>query len=297
MIRIGWRRRSSPLPLRSGAPAQAPLWVAALVAYLGVLGGAGLVALSDIARDTQISRRDTITLQLPPDASTARLNTVLALLRQTPGIAGARLVEPAETNRLVAPWFGPSTAIDRLPVPRIIDLRVDGAAAPPDLTDLRNKLASIAPGAVLEEDAAPVADLRSTAARLAGTIGVVIAAAFLVTIRATASAATTGVLVHRERIELLHRLGADDTYIAGQLQTSAVQAALLGACGGAAAAGLSILAIGGAGQAFQLPIPAGTGGLADWRAWAILAGAVILIGVTAMLTARLVVLRRLARLP
>src|SRR5262249_57329677 len=119
---------------------------------------------------------------------------------------------------------------------------------------------SIAPGAVLEEDVAPLADLRSTAARLAGTIGVVIAAAFLVTIRAIASAATTGLLVHRERIELLHRLGAYDTYIAGQLQTSAPHAALLGACGGAAAAGLSILAIGGAGQGVPLPIPAGTGG-------------------------------------
>lgn len=297
MIRIGWRSGSSRLPLRSGAPAQALLLVAALAVYLGVLGGAGLVALGDIARDVQISATGAMTLQLPPDASTARLNTVLALLRQTPGLVGVRLLEPAEANRLVAPWFGSSTAIDRLPVPRIIDLRADGTAAPPDLTDLRNKLASIAPGAVLEEDVAPLADLRSTAARLAGTIGVVIAAAFLVTIRATASAATTGLLVHRERIELLHRLGAYDTYIAGQLQTSALQAALLGACGGAAAAGLSILAIGGAGQAFQLPIPTGTGGLGDWRVWAILAGAVILIGVTAMLTARLVVLRRLARLP
>src|SRR5260370_15973743 len=55
-------------------------------------------------------------MQPPAEPSAARTEMALAVLRQTPGIAGARLVDPAETKRLLEPWLGPSVPLDQLPL-------------------------------------------------------------------------------------------------------------------------------------------------------------------------------------
>ncbi len=85
-----------------------PVIVAVLV-YLAGLGGIGLIVLDDALRAFPEHALET-TLKavpgVPAEASNARLETVLALLRQTPGIQSVHLLEPAETARLLEPWLG-----------------------------------------------------------------------------------------------------------------------------------------------------------------------------------------------
>ena len=66
------------------------------------------------------------------------MQTVLALLRQTPGFASVRSLEPAETARLLEPWLGASAKIDELPVPRLVDLQL-GRDGTPDIAALRRQ--------------------------------------------------------------------------------------------------------------------------------------------------------------
>ena len=81
--------------------------------------------LSDDLREWQRSLDNSWTLQIPAEISAARIETILALLRQTAGIRGARLLEPAETAKLLEPWLGPAAATATLPVPRLVDVQVD----------------------------------------------------------------------------------------------------------------------------------------------------------------------------
>lgn len=296
MIRMPFPTERPRLPLARRASAWFLPWVAALSVYLAALGGIGLLALGDSMRGWDASLAHKATLQVPADASAARLNTALALLRQTRGIIEARLLDPAETARLVEPWFGRSVAVDRLPVPRLIDLRVDGASMA-DFADLRQKLASIMPDAVLDEHGLLLDQWRSAATRTTAAIAAMLAAVLLITLWSAAAAARAGLLLDRPRVELLQLLGAIDADIARPFQASALWLGLLGGAGGALAAMLTLVAVGGIGRASSLGSPLPAGGIADWRVWAILLGTTITAGLVAMAAARLTVLRRLARMP
>jgi hypothetical protein len=146
-----WLRRPR-LDISSGAQPQILLLcaIAALIAYVAAMMGIGLLGLSDMLGEANRLQAGSLTLQLPADTSAARTEMALAVLRQTPGVAGARLVDPTETKRLLEPWLGPSVPLDQLPVPRLVDLRVAADAAI-DFAALRQKLTAVAPGAELDE--------------------------------------------------------------------------------------------------------------------------------------------------
>jgi cell division transport system permease protein len=228
-----------------------------------------------------------LTLQLPADTSAARTEMALAVLRQTPGITGAHLVDPTETKRLLEPWLGPAVPLDQLPVPRLVDLRIDPNAAI-DFAALRQKLTSVAPGAELEERPTELdsrrADLRRASAVLAFGL-------FLIAVLSVKSLliAIWGHLArHQQVIELLHRLGADDGDIAAPSQRHALLLGLLGGAGGALAGALTSLAFGGAALSLRFD---------DWRFWVVTIGVALTPGLIAMAAARVMVLRRLARMP
>jgi cell division transport system permease protein len=268
-------------------------WVLALIGYLATIGGLALVLISDDLREWNRSLGTSLTLQIPADASAARLDTVLALLRQTAGIRGVRLLEPAETARLLEPWLGPAAAIDTLPVPRLIDLRIDPDTAI-DFADLRQKLSSIVPGAQLDDHRQWLGNFRGAAIRLESLIAVAMAAIVVLAIALTVSLTHTGLALHGETVELLHLIGAEDADIARPFQADALRRGLLGGAIGAATALVTVLA---AVSAMPLHAMTGAGGFADWRLWAVAIIVALVTGLIAMVAARLTALRRLALMP
>ena len=137
---IGYRFASarSGLPLGPDESARFLPWILALIVYLAGLGGVGLIVIDDTLSATRQALATSLTLQVPAETSKARLDTVLALLRQTAGIEGVHLLELAETARLLEPWLGPAVPLDELPVPRLIDLRRDPKGGL-DLAALRDR--------------------------------------------------------------------------------------------------------------------------------------------------------------
>ena len=295
MIRIPFFANRAHLQLRCYASARLLPCVAALSVYLAALAGVGLIAVRDKLHGWDDSLAGTMTLQVPADTSTARLDTVVALLKQTHGIVGVRVLEPAETTRLVEPWLGGSVAIDRLPLPRVIDLHIDGSAVV-DLTDLRQKLALIVPDARLEAYGALLVELRGAAVRLTSAFAAVLGVAFLVMVLSAVFSARTGLLLRRDMIELLHLLGAEDGHIARQFEAQAMQLGLIGGGAGAIATALTILTLASTGRVSQLAAPIPVDGIADWRVWVVLMAAAIASGAVAMAAARVTVLRGLARM-
>src|SRR5438105_4414169 len=89
------------LPLGRDESASFLPWIFALMAYVAGLAGVGLIGAGEPPDAPSLAT--SLTLQVPAEASEARLQTVLALLQQTPGIASAHLLDRAETARLLEP--------------------------------------------------------------------------------------------------------------------------------------------------------------------------------------------------
>jgi cell division transport system permease protein len=296
MIRLPFRAPRFDLLRGSDDAGRLLPWIVGLMAYLAAVGGIGLILLDDALRAWERPLSSLMTVQLPADISAARIEVVLASLRQTPGVVSAHLLDAAETGRLLEPWLGPSVPLDRLPLPRLVDLQIDPAAAI-DFTALRQKLTSVAPGATLDESRPGFDAWRRAASRIEiGLAAVVVALAFL-TVLSVVLIVHAGLAVHRNLVELLHLLGAADGDVARQFQVQALRHGLLGGAVGAGAAALTLLGLWGAAWSTPLPLPPTARGLADWRAWAVLAGIVPVVGILSMAAARITVLRRLARLP
>ncbi len=283
------------LPLGRDASGRFLPWIIALMVYLAGLGGIALLLLGGMLGEWDRALAGSLTVQVPADTSAARLEVITALLRQTPGVVEARLLDGAATAKLVEPWLGPSVAVERLPLPRLFDVRIDPSAAV-DLAGLRRKLASVAPEAQLDDHRLALLRLRGFAVELQRLIVAgmgVVAGLLVLTVVFTAR---TGLAVHQPVIELLHLLGAPDRYIARQFQRHALWLGLRGGLIGAAAAAVTVIVLGRAGSGLDLPLPVAAGGGFDWRRWGLLVLAAAAAGLVAMVTARLTILRRLARM-
>jgi len=264
--------------------------MAALLAYLAAFGGFVLVLLGDDIRDWNVSLSNSLTLQLPAETSSARLEMTLALLHQTPGMAAARILEPAETARLLEPWLGPAAVTETLPVPRLVDILIEPGTTV-DIADLRQKLASIVPGMQLDDHGASLGAHRRAALGLAILVAVGLAVVAVLAVALTMALTNLCLAVHRATVELLHLLGADDVAIAGPVQMTALRDGLVGGAIGVGAALFTLFA-----TARLLPLDASPT-LADWRLWGVALAVVAVIGCTAMSAARLSVLRRLYGMP
>ena len=215
------------LPLRRDASGRFLPWIIALMVYLAAMGGVGLIWLADTLSRWDASLASALTLQIPSDTSQPRIDMTLGALRQTKGVVAARLLQPGETAKLLEPWLGNTVATGDLPLPRLVDVQVDPRAEI-DYTALRKQLESIAPNAQLDNNRGWLVGVRAFALRVEGVItaGVVVVTTLIVTI--IVFAARIGLAIHRSVIELLHLLGAQDSYIARQFQVHALTLGLRG---------------------------------------------------------------------
>src|SRR5665213_34850 len=278
------------LPLRRDASGRFLPWIIALMVYLAAVGGVALIWLGDTLSQWDASLTSELTLQLSADASPARLDMALGALRQTKGVVWANLLAADETAKLLEPWLGASVPINSLPLPRLVDVRVDPHVAI-DYATLRKPLDSIIPGAQLDNDSTWLAGVREFTLRIEGviTVGVVVVTALIVTM--IVFTARIGLAIHRSIIELLHLLGAQDAYIARQFQVHALGLGLRGGVIGGIAAVATVIVLGPAAHMFALPVPIATYGILDWRLWVLLLATGLAAGSVAMITARITVLR------
>jgi cell division transport system permease protein len=304
---IGYRFSGAwrALPLGPYDSARLLPWVVALLVYLGGLGGVGLIDVDARLRAAEQMLATTLTVQVPAEASNARLETVLALVRQTPGIQSVHLLEAAEIAGLLEPWLGPAAPLDELPVPRLIDLRRDPKGRV-DIAKLRQQLAAVVPDARLDDHLPWPKGMRAAARRIEGILAAGIAVALLLVAAASVFATRAALLPDRSVAELLHVLGAADAAIARGFAVRWFQLGLAGGVIGALAALLTIGGLGDAGSLVQLPAPSpariaangiAANGIADWRFWTVLIGAVLAAGLIAMAGAWATVRRRLALMP
>jgi cell division transport system permease protein len=294
-MRIG---RRSDLPLAADESSRFMPWIVALMVYLAALALAGaLVAQSAVERWSR-NLLGSLTVEIMPSddsdpkAANVRVESATALLLGTPGVAAAEVLSDERIAGLLAPWLG-SADLGELPLPVLIDVQLKPDATV-DLAALGARLADAVPGARLDDHQRWLKRLVSL-----GRVVELVAAAVLVLIAAAAAAVTafstrTALAIHHGVIQVLHLIGAQDSYVARQFQAHALALALRGGLYGLAAAAATILAA----EYFGEPQDGGLGpglSLALWQ-WAALLPLPLASGLIAMLTARATVLAALARM-
>lgn len=294
---IGSRLRLAPrrLPLGRDDAVRFLPWVVALTVYVAASAGIALVMVDDALRAAEDSVATRLTVQVPADASDARLQTVLAVLRQTSGVRAVSVLAPAEIGRLLEPWLGAPVPIDELPVPRLIDVSIDRGETL-DLAKLRQQVTAVVADTRVDDHRPWLDRQRAVARPLRGLLAAAIGAALLAVVLLAVYAARTALAVRHSTIELLHLFGARDSDIARPFLIRSLRLGLLGGAIGAAAVLPTIVALDGAGDFIRLPAAIGAIGVGDWRLWAILGGVTAAAIIIATVSALATVLRRLRRL-
>lgn len=290
---MGWLwPRSLPIPRNAGRWHLAA--IVAVMAYLAALCGVEVIALNDARAGWNRTLDGTLTLQLPPDTSPARLEVVMALLRQTPGVTAAQPLQPAETARLLEPWLGKSVPVDIMPLPRLVDVRINPGAAP-DLAGLQQRLHEVAPEAQLQDHRNWLTRLLGLTSRLRIVAVGIVVATIIVAAMTAAAAAAGGFARDADRIMLLHALGAEELDIGRALVIPAAGLGLLGGAIGAVAAAVTVRALARSMQ--SLGVSSVAPALGDYRILALLALVVLAGCIVVAAAAATVTWRHLLRLP
>lgn len=290
------------IPLRREGTVKLLPWLIAPMAYLAALALAGMLALHGVLEGWDRGLAGTMTVELPPSRDSGpdkALAQALSVLRATPGVTNAEVIDRGAQAKLLEPFLGSAITPDELQLPRLIDLRLASDASP-DLAALRTRLAAAAPGAVLDDHHLWLDRLYSLALSVEATglaIVAMVGAACVLTVVFTTHA---GLAVHHDVIELLHLMGARDLYIARQFEHEAMR---LGFSGGIVGVALAAVTIWGLGHAAAATAVLGEEAkllpdlhLVLWQ-WGALALLPVLAGLAALLTARVTVMRALARMP
>ena len=270
-------------------------WIVALMVFLGTLmfATAMLVAGAVDAWDSTLTGR--MTVQIPARAASRdNIDTLTAAIAATPGVVKAQPVPQDEARALLVPWLGEGVVDSGLPVPALIDVETaPGANIDPVL--LQARLTETVEGVAVDDHRAwlsALIDVARAAEALAFAILSLIASAAVIAVVFTTR---SGLAVHGAIIELLHQMGARDTYIAGQFQIQAMLLALRGGIAGGVAAALVLLLFAWIGRGMDAAfLPELSLSPAKWGLLVLVPAITVAI---AMLTARLTVLRALARMP
>lgn len=294
--------RRTTLPLDEDGSDRFLPWLIGLMVFLAALAtGAGFAIDAALMRWDD-GLRGTLTVQLPQPTigaplSAATIDQAVALLRGTTGIAAVKALDAQAEAQLLQPWLGDSVDAAQLPLPILIDVqRSEGASL--DLADLTQRLAAIVPGATVETHGAWLEQLFRVAWLIEIGAGGIVALIGLAAVLTVIFTTRTGLMIHAQVVDLLHLMGAADNYIARQFQWHAFR---LGLRGGVIGLILALLAFG----ALRVAAEQGGNPAADLApglrlpivAWVLVAVLPPVMGLVGMVTARLTVLRILARMP
>ena len=211
-------RTTAIVPERSVAGRTLVLLIAIMTFLSGVtLGGVVLVQKSAIAWSSDVGRE--VTIQIRPvegEVMDSNLRTAISLAEATPGVAEAHALSLADSEKLLEPWLGAGLDLSTIDIPRLVVVQL-GDPKSVDLSMLSRDLASIK-GASLETHAAWRQQLNTMAGTLVISGILVLALIVLATVLAVIFATRGTMASNREIVDVLHFIGASNSFIAGEFQ-------------------------------------------------------------------------------
>ncbi|NLS72452.1 ABC transporter permease [Bradyrhizobium brasilense] len=236
-------RNMSPIVPRASISGRALVAVVAIMTFLASLTTGTVLLVSASAAEWQSEVSSEITIQVRPSPGRdldRDAQAAVDAMRAQPGILEVRPFSREESAKLLEPWLGSGLSIDELPVPRVIVARVQPGTTL-DLAGLRARVTQAAPTASVDDHRAWIERMRSmTGATTFAGVGILILV-IIATIISVSFATRGAMAANRPIVEVLHFVGAGDSFIANRFLRHFLR---LGLEGGLIGGGAAMLAFG-----------------------------------------------------
>lgn len=224
------------LPLYRGTGGHMLVWLIGLMSYLAVLSVVMILGLNTMTQHWTQGVQDHMTVELPFDENNKNtletIQDITDLLNDTVGVS-AEIIPEYKVLEMVEPWFGSLNAdqSDMLPIPSLIDVSLD-SKQPINLDELTKKIQDIDDQAILNTHEDWLDDVLSFSKAVRFIVFGIAAIMLSTALIAVSNAARTRLTLHHDEVDLLHLIGASDTYIARQFQRQTMRLAFEGSIAG-----------------------------------------------------------------
>jgi cell division transport system permease protein len=240
---VGAVPTAAPIVPKNSIAVRSLAAVVAIMTFLASLtiGVAMVVVTAASDWQSEVGREVTIQVRpMPGRDIESDLRKAAEIARGVAGIADVHTYTKEESIRLVEPWLGAGLALEDLPIPRLIVLKLTSGARP-DFASLRRALAAQVATASLDDHRRWIDSMRAMAGTAVAACIAVLALVLVVTVLSVTFATRGAMATNRPIIEVLHYVGATDGFIAGQFQRHFL---VLGFKGGAIGGGVAIVLFG-----------------------------------------------------
>jgi cell division transport system permease protein len=236
------RRRSfgpGPIVPANSIAGNALMTVVAIMSFLACITVGAVTLVQDASQNWQSDIMREVTIQVVPregvdvDAAVAQ---AVDIARNTAGVTDVQALTQAENTALLEPWLGAGLDIADLPIPRLIVVRL-GDRANADLQGLATALDDV-DGATLDDHRVWTDRLRAMA-NVSVVVGfAVLALVFTATVLSVVFATRGAMAGNQQIVSVLHFIGAEDGFVAGEFQRHFLVLGLRGGLVGAAIAAI-----------------------------------------------------------
>ena len=234
-------------------------WIVGVMVFLTRLMMASGITLNEAVEAGRGHYTNQMIVHIPyrEEGREASIRKIAAELRQTRGVVDVKELTQDKVKSLVSPWLGEGEFLNLLPLPSLIEIRIEETDDPAKRTDiaaLQQKLRSLVPGVDIDDNKnwarqfALFTRAVQAAAFMLGAL-IIFTTAFIVVLLSK-----TTLRLHDKTVTLLHSIGAKDDYIARQFQWNAFHVTLMGALGGTVAAAVVYLSLCGVAVKFHSPL-------------------------------------------
>lgn len=209
-----WGRTLQFLPKQHQREGLLP-WVIGVMLFLCTLALASGLALGRGIDRWSEGLSSNLTVQIVAEDEVERqtqTEKALTLLRATPGVTSAYVLAEADVLDLLSPWLGDVPFDAGLPLPTLIDVTISGPEAV-HIEGLKTRLVAAAPAAQLDDHQAWMTQVLNLAATVQLILIGIVLMVVLSTVAIVIFGCRAGLATHRESIEIMHLMGAEDSMI------------------------------------------------------------------------------------
>jgi cell division transport system permease protein len=236
----------TPIVPQQSVAGRALMLVVGIMCFLACLAVGALVLVEEAAHDWQLDVSREVTVQVKPvDGKPIEpmLQAAMDLARNTEGVRNVRLMSERDSAGLLEPWLGTGFDYSKLPIPRLIVIELTDPATA-NLKGLSGQLAAMLPNASLDDHSIWAKRLRTIAGTMVAASVVVLMLVLTAMVLSVIFATRAAMAGNRDVVQVLHFVGAEDSFVAGEFQHHFLMLGFKGGVGGGLGAMLAFLLAG-----------------------------------------------------
>lgn len=232
------KTRRYDLPLEDSAGTAFLILLIALMTFLATQAIAAAFALDALTERWETGLENKVTIEIPAETKEGKVRTpdqvatytekINNILSVHPAIVSTHVLTKSEIGKLVEPWLGEELPLRDVPLPGLIsvELRETNDNV---LKIIREKVLAVSGNGRIDTHEGWLTDLLRFTGALQFAAAMLLMIIAITTVTAIAGGVKSRMAMHHQQIQLLHLMGARDSYISAQFQRHAL---LMGFKGG-----------------------------------------------------------------